>query len=67
MVERYKDTKPYKPYLIFALTDETYSLVCSGMCRKAWRRKILLLVSLLDQIYWVFERCLASTRKRAEH
>lgn len=30
MVERYKDTKPYKPYLIFALTDETYSLVCSG-------------------------------------
>ena len=38
MVERYKDTKPYKPYLIVALTDETYSLV-SGMCRKAWRRK----------------------------
>ena len=30
MLERYKDTKPYKPYLIFALTDETYSLVCSG-------------------------------------
>ena len=30
MVEQYKDTKPYKPYLIFALTDETYSLVCSG-------------------------------------
>ena len=30
MVERYKDTRPYKPYLVFALTDETYSLVCSG-------------------------------------
>lgn len=29
MVDKYKDTKPYKPYIIFALTDETYSLVCS--------------------------------------
>ena len=28
MVDKYKDTKPYKPYLIYALTDETYSLVC---------------------------------------
>ena len=30
MIERYKDTGKAKPYLIFALTDETYSLVCSG-------------------------------------
>ena len=30
MVERYRDAGPAKPYLIFALTDETYSLVCSG-------------------------------------
>ena len=30
MLERYLDTGPAKPYLIFALTDETYSLVCSG-------------------------------------
>ena len=29
MLERYKDTKPYKPYLIFGLTDETYSIACS--------------------------------------
>ena len=28
MVEKYKDTGKAKPYLIFALTDETYSLVC---------------------------------------
>jgi len=27
--ERYKDTGKVKPYLIFGLTDETYSLVCS--------------------------------------
>ena len=30
MVERYRDAGPAKPYLIFALTDETYSLVCSA-------------------------------------
>ena len=30
MIERYRSTNPYKPYLIFGLTDETYSLVCSG-------------------------------------
>lgn len=30
MIERHKNTDPYKPYLIFGLTDETYSLVCSG-------------------------------------
>lgn len=30
MIERYKDAGRYKPYLIFALTDETYSLLCDG-------------------------------------
>ena len=29
MLEKYKDAGAKKPYLIFALTDETYSLVCS--------------------------------------
>ena len=55
MVERYKDTKPYKPYLIFALTDETYSLVCSGdVPEGVEEKKYFFLVSLLDQFYWVF-------------
>lgn len=30
MIDRYKGTGARKPYLIFALTDETYSLVCTG-------------------------------------
>ena len=51
MVERYKDTKPYKPYLIFALTDETYSLVCSGdVPEGVEEKKYFFLVSLLDQM-----------------
>lgn len=55
MVDKYRDTGKAKPYLIFALTDETYSLVCDpelpdGVNRKAY----YFLVSFMDQCYWVF-------------
>lgn len=54
MVERYRDAGPAKPYLIFALTDETYSLVCSGdLPAGVDRRRYFFLVSLFDQLYWV--------------
>lgn len=55
MIDRYKKMGPSKPYLIFALTDETYSLVCSGHeeMSEQERRKYFLLVSLFDQTYWV--------------
>ena len=54
MLERYKDTGAAKPYLIFALTDETYSVVCSGdMPDGGERKKYYFWVSLLDQFYWV--------------
>lgn len=38
MLERYKNTGAAKPYLIFALTDETYSVVCSGDAPEALTR-----------------------------
>lgn len=54
MLERYKDTGAAKPYLIFALTDETYSVVCSGNVPDGVDRgKYYFWVSLLDQFYWV--------------
>ena len=54
MLERYKDTGAAKPYLIFALTDETYSVVCSGDVPDGVnRKKYYFWVSLLDQFYWV--------------
>ena len=28
MIDKYKNAGKYKPYMIFALTDETYSLLC---------------------------------------
>lgn len=55
MVDKYKGTGKKKPYLIFALTDETYSLVCSGNEDMAdgERHGYYFLVSLFNQIYWV--------------
>ena len=49
MVDKYKNTGARKPYMIFALTDETYSLVCSSDKGTDYN----FLVSLVDQIYWV--------------
>lgn len=55
MIDKYKDTGKRKPYLIFALTDETYSLVCRDLTQipLEQRRSYYLLVSLLDHLYWV--------------
>lgn len=54
MIDRYKETGAKKPYLIFALTDETYSLVCSGDVPEGVDRKAYFFwVSLFDQCYWV--------------
>ena len=57
MIDAYKGAGRKKPYLIFALTDETYSLVSQkqkpdlGYC---------FLVSLFDHIYWVCGTVLGS-------
>ena len=54
LLEKYKGTGKKKPYLIFALTDETYSLVTQneppeGMSRHSY----CFTVSVLDHIYWI--------------
>lgn len=55
MVERYRHVGPAKPYLIFALTDETYSLVCSGTVPEGVdQKRYFFLVSLFDHLYWIF-------------
>lgn len=55
MINKYKETGKKKPYLIFALTDETYSLVCSDDAGSDVNDKFkyFFLVSLFNQIYWV--------------
>lgn len=61
MIDRYKDAGRRKPYLIFALTDETYSLLCDGAApdgvdADAYR----LLVSAFNHSYWVIGSVLGS-------
>ena len=51
MLDKYKDTGKIKPYLIFSLTDETYSLVCTE--NEESSRRYHFLVSLFNHIYWV--------------
>lgn len=53
MLEKYRNCKKVKPYLIFSLTDETYALVCRGNPENTDRKKYFLYVSLLDQCYWI--------------
>ena len=61
MVDAYKNAGKKKPYLIFALTDETYSLVSKNQVPEGMSRHgYCFLVSLLDQIYWVTGSVLGS-------
>ncbi len=50
MIDKYKNAGKYKPYMIFALTDETYSLLCDDNDNDNLYR---FLVSLFNQSYWV--------------
>ena len=55
MLDRYRQTGPAKPYLIFALTDETYSLVCQENAHIPPEQKngYYLFVSLFNHLYWI--------------
>lgn len=56
MKKAFIDTIPVLTgYLIFALTDETYSLVCNENPNipEEKRKDYYLLVSLFDQMYWI--------------
>lgn len=61
MIDKYKEAGAKKPYLIFALTDETYSLLCDGDYPQGedahWYR---FFVSLFDQSYWIIGSILGS-------
>ena len=54
MLKKYQGIRKPKPYLIFALTDETFSIVCSEEPPEGVDRSwFYLFISLLNQIYWV--------------
>ena len=54
MIDRYKDSGKYKPYLIFALTDETYSLLSDGKTPEEGDPALFRFwVSLFNHCYWI--------------
>jgi 4-azaleucine resistance transporter AzlC len=65
MIRRFRNTGVFRPYLIFALTDETFALLSSlpeissaenssiaNNADLAERGRFMFFVSLLNQIYW---------------
>ena len=54
MLGRYRNLKRFRTYLIFALTDETFSVICNEKVPpRLGREWVYLWISLLDQFYWV--------------
>lgn len=61
MIGRYRQAGKYKPYLIFALTDETYALLCDGHTPDEENADLYrFFVSLFDHSYWVASSVLGS-------
>lgn len=54
MLDKFKDSGKLKPYMIFSLTDETYSLLCSteppAGVNKKW---FMFFLAVLNHSYWV--------------
>lgn len=54
LVDTYQDAGPKKAYMIFGLTDETYSLVTQNQPPEGVsRHTYCFLVTFLDHIYWI--------------
>lgn len=54
MLGPYRDTGKVKPYIIFGLTDETYSLVCNGDVPEGIRKNAYYFwITILNQSYWI--------------
>lgn len=53
-VEKYKKMGVACPYMVFSLTDETYSLLCSIKVPEGMEEnKVFFWISFLDHCYWV--------------
>lgn len=63
MLDKYKDVGKRKLYLIFALTDETYSLMCNDHSDVPldMRKDYYLAVSMLNHSYWITGCVLGAT------
>ena len=58
MIGKYKDTGLYKPYLIFALTDETYALLSEE--QENTSASFYFFVSFFNHLYWILGTAVGS-------
>lgn len=53
-LDKFKEMRKVRPYMIFSLTDETYSLLCGvRVPEDCDENQVFFLISLLDQCYWI--------------
>lgn len=54
MLNQYRGIGRMKPYLIFSLTDESFSILCSAKVPdKVERKWFYFFISFLDHLYWI--------------
>ena len=54
MLRPFQGMGKLKPYMVFSLTDETYSLLCGAKVPEGVdHNKFFFSISLLDQLYWI--------------
>lgn len=61
MLEKFKKLGRFRPYMIFSLTDETYSLLCGIEPPENVDRKwFCFFLSALDHLYWITGSCIGA-------
>lgn len=54
LIEKYKGTGFYKPYLIYSITDETFAVISNiNVPKNVNKSRLYFLISLFDQFYWL--------------
>jgi 4-azaleucine resistance transporter AzlC len=54
MLERFKQVRSKKPYLIFGLTDENFSVICSTDAPEGIDKEwFMFFITFLNHIYWI--------------
>lgn len=61
MLKKFQDMGKYKPYMIFSLTDETYSLLVKDHHYQGnHEKRFMFLISFFDQCYWIIGSVIGS-------
>ncbi|MEG0367888.1 MAG: AzlC family ABC transporter permease [Coprobacillus sp.] len=61
MIKKFDNMKELKPYMIFSLTDETYSLLVASKVPEGCSEKYyLFFISFFDQCYWILGSIIGS-------